>query len=57
MLFRNNSGELKIINKIDYINDRDYYKTILLFMNTCDTINKSHNIAIDNLINKIKILI
>ena len=56
MLFRNNSGELKNINKLDYINDKDYYKTILQFMNTRAKINNSHNIALDNLINKIKIL-
>ena len=57
MLFRNNNGELKNIKKIDYINDKDYYSTILTFMNTGVSINSSHNTAIDNLINKIKILI
>jgi hypothetical protein len=57
MLFRNNNGELKNIKKIDYINDKDYYKMILQFMNTRANINNSHNTAVDNLINKIKILI
>ena len=57
MLFRNNNGELKNIKKIDYINDKDYYKTIFQFMNTCAKINNSHNTAMDNLINKIKLLI
>ena len=57
MLFRNNNGELKNIKKIDYINDKDYYKTIFQFMNTNVNINNSHNTAIDNLINKIKLLI
>jgi len=57
MLFRNNTGELKNINKIDYINDNDYYNSILKFMNTGVNINNSHNTAINNLINKIKILI
>ncbi len=57
MLFRNNNGELKNIKKIDYINDKDYYKTIFQFMNTCANINNSHNTAMDNLINKIKLLI
>jgi len=57
MLFRNNNGELKNIKKIDYINDMDYYSTILKFMNTNVNINNSHNTAMDNLINKIKLLI
>lgn len=28
MLFRNKDGQLMEINKKDYINDKDYYKTI-----------------------------
>ena len=57
MLFRNNNGELKNIKKIDYINDKDYYSTILTFINTNVNIINSHNTAMDNLINKIKLLI
>ena len=59
MLFRNSNGELKNINKLEFINDKDYYNTISQFMNTNAGLNtnNSHNIAIDNLINKVKLLI
>ena len=49
MLFRNSNGELKNINKLEFINDKDYYNTILQFMNTNAGLNtnNSHNIAIE----------
>ncbi len=33
MIFRNSKNEMRIINKLDFSNDRDYYSTIKSFMN------------------------
>lgn len=33
MIFRNSKNEMRIINKLDFSNDRDYYSAIKSFMN------------------------
>ena len=33
MIFRNSKNEMRIINKLDFSNDRDYYSAIKSFIN------------------------
>lgn len=33
MIFRNSKNEMRIINKLDFSNDQDYYKAVKSFMN------------------------
>lgn len=33
MIFRNSKNEMRIINKLDFSNDHDYYSAIKSFMN------------------------
>ncbi len=57
MLFKNSKGEIKKINKLDFNNDKEYYICIKNFMNIENNNSLSHNISINNLLNKIQILI
>ncbi len=57
MLFKNSKGEIKKINKLDFNNDKEYYICIKNFMNIENNNSSSHNISINNLLNKIQILI
>ena len=56
MLFKNNKGEIKIINKLYFDNDKDYYNCIKNFMDVTNE-NISYNESINNLLESIKILI
>lgn len=43
MLFKNNDGKYVIINKSDFVNDKDYYEQILLikghkYLSKCDSV-------------------
>jgi hypothetical protein len=57
MLFKNSKGEIKKINKLDFNNDKEYYICIKNFMNIENNNSSSHNISINNLLNKIQLLI
>ena len=42
MIFRNNNNRVSIINRLDFSNDREYYKHVRDFMNTKQSENLSH---------------
>ena len=57
MLFKNSKGEFKTINKSNFTNDKEYYICIKNFMNTKSNNILTHNESINNVLNKIKLLI
>lgn len=43
MIFRNSKNEMRIINKLDFPNDHDYYSAINAFMNI-----ETHKVTYNN---------
>ena len=57
MIFRNSKNEMRIINKLDFSNDQDYYKAVKSFMNVEAKVISNYNSEKQRLLKQIKQLI
>lgn len=57
MIFRNSKHEMKIINKLDFSNDIDYYNAVKNFMNVNMNNNNDYNNEKNKLLVQMKQLI
>ena len=57
MIFRNSKHEMKIINKLDFSNDIDYYNAVKNFMNVNMNNNNDYNNETNKLLVQMKQLI
>ena len=57
MIFRNSKHEMKIINKLDFSNDIDYYNAVKHFMNVNMNNNNDYNSEKNKLLVQMKQLI
>ena len=57
MIFRNSKQEMKIINKLDFSNDIDYYNAVKNFMNVNMNNNNDYNNEKNKLLVQMKQLI
>ena len=54
MIFRNSKNEMRIINKLDFSNDRDYYSAIKSFMNVETKEMTNYDSEKERLLNQMK---